>query len=174
MLGICTRFYAFEEAQDLFNSISGKSVQAVCSIWVCWLGFDCWGLVWVGPDGVWVGQNEDCLPVRAESFARLSAPNRSGRLTLLTGGSNQSIAALIQLDLHQPTHAETLIGNSCSTWKGAKSTARHHKRDSYSSLSHVVMIIVSRWTHMNGTRMQLPVGNSGFSLNTDCWSSEND
>jgi len=28
MLGICKRFYAFEEAQDLFNSISGYSVQA--------------------------------------------------------------------------------------------------------------------------------------------------
>ncbi len=42
MLGICKGFYAFEEAQDLFNSISGNSVQA-CGIWVCLLGVDCWG-----------------------------------------------------------------------------------------------------------------------------------
>lgn len=117
MLGICKRFYAFEEAQDLFNSISGYSVQA-CRNGRCvesgltrvWLLGGRFGLVWMG-------QIEGCLPVRAESFARLSAPNRSARLTLLTGGSNRSIAALIQLDHHQPTHAETLIGNSCSTRK---------------------------------------------------------
>lgn len=114
MLGICKRFYAFEEAQDLFNSISGYSIQACgngrSSVWFCWLGLGidyCWGQVWVGLVGVWVGQNEDCSPVRAESFPWVSAPNRSGRLTLLTGGSNQSIAALIQLDLHQHTHRNT-------------------------------------------------------------------
>lgn len=147
MLGICKRFYAFEEAQDLFNSISGYSVQA-CKNGRCRVradqGLTVGGQVWVGLDGVWEGQIEGCLPVRAESFARLSAPNRSGRLTLLTGGSNQSIAALIQLDLHQLTQAETLIGNSCSTRKGAKSTAKHHKLGGYSSLSYVVMIIDSR------------------------------
>lgn len=37
MLGICKRFYAFEEDQDLFNSISGYSVQACrngrCRVW---------------------------------------------------------------------------------------------------------------------------------------------
>lgn len=81
---------------------------------VSWQGFDSWGPVWVGLDEVWLGHNLDFLLVRAECFARLGAPKRGGRLTLLTAWSNQSIAALIQQDLNQPTQTEKLTGKSCA------------------------------------------------------------